>query len=121
MYKFISVDKSLGLRGYCCFYCRNIVADHNDIIDKNFLGIHENGGGRAFLFSHASDIVEEPPYLKQMITGPHVVSDILCAECGKILGWKYKKCFHDRNKYKEGKFVMVKYNIIKVVHPPLNH
>lgn len=31
------MDKSVGLRGYCCFNCRNIVADHNDIINKEFL------------------------------------------------------------------------------------
>ncbi|MCD9642851.1 hypothetical protein HAX54_029885 [Datura stramonium] len=87
------MDKSLGLRGYCCFNCRTIVADHNDIIDKGFLGIHENGGGRAFLFSHASNVVEEPPYDMQMITGTHVVSDILCAECGKLLGWNTRNLF----------------------------
>ncbi|KAK4738952.1 hypothetical protein R3W88_002649 [Solanum pinnatisectum] len=108
------MDKSVGLRGYCCFNCRNIVADHNDMINKEFLGRHEKGSGRAFLFSHAINVVEEPPYYMQMISGPHVVSDILCAECGKNLGWKYKFSFRDVNKYKEGKIVMVKYNIIKV-------
>nr|XP_025884745.1 protein yippee-like At4g27745 [Solanum lycopersicum] len=89
------MDKSVGLRGYCCFNCRNI-------------GIHEKGRGRAFLFSHAINVVEEPPYYIIMITGPHVVSDILCAECGKNLGWKYQRSFREVNKYKEGKIVLVK-------------
>nr|XP_009600390.1 uncharacterized protein LOC104095860 [Nicotiana tomentosiformis] len=72
---------------------------------------HGHGGGRAFLFSHATNVVEEPPYTMQLI------SDILCAECGKKLGWKYKEAFDDLNKYKEGKFAIVKYNIIKVADP----
>ncbi|PHU09774.1 hypothetical protein BC332_21634 [Capsicum chinense] len=109
------MEKSRGLRGYCCFKCRNFVADHNDIIDKYYIGTHKYGRGRAFLFSHASNVVEEPSVLRILITGPYVVSDILCAECGQNLGWKYKKSFHDVHKYKEGKVVMAKYNIIRGV------
>ncbi|KAK4384819.1 protein yippee-like [Sesamum angolense] len=50
---FCSMGEIVGPRLYCCYKCRNHVSLHDDIISKAFQGRH----GRAFLFSHAMNIV----------------------------------------------------------------
>ena len=45
-----------------------------------------------------------------LLTGLHAVADICCNNCNTTLGWKYELAFGDRQKYKEGKF------IVEVVH-----
>ena len=40
------------------------------------------------------------------MTGQHIVSDISCAICGSILGWKYVEASEESQKYKVGKFIL---------------
>ncbi|GAB2231186.1 hypothetical protein Droror1_Dr00027475 [Drosera rotundifolia] len=87
---------------YSCFTCRNHVALHNDIVSKTF----QTGKGRAFLFSHAVNLVEGAQEDRQLITGLHTVADVSCSDCGAVLGWKYFKAYEQSQKYKEGKFVL---------------
>lgn len=96
-------------RIYSCHNCRNHVARHEDIFSKNFQASH----GRAFLFSHAMNIVEGPQENRNLITGLHVVADIFCKNCGMALGWKYEKAYEESQKYKEGKFILEKFKIMK--------
>ncbi|KAI3977709.1 hypothetical protein MKX01_009594 [Papaver californicum] len=96
-------------RLYCCFHCRNIVSCHEDIMSKTFVGF----GGRAFLFSHAMNILVGPKREANLITGRHVIADISCSDCEKTLGWKYELAVPESEKYKEGKFVFVNKYIVK--------
>ena len=40
------------------------------------------------------------------MTGQHIVSDISCAVCGSVLGWKYVEASEEPQKYKVGKFIL---------------
>lgn len=50
---------------------------------------------------------------EQFTTGRHVVSDIFCACCNSLLGWKYIVAFEATQKYKEGKFIMDKSSLAR--------
>ncbi|KAI4328945.1 hypothetical protein L6164_021257 [Bauhinia variegata] len=98
-----------GPRTYCCFKCQNLVAYHDDIVSKDF----QASNGRAFLFSHVMNVKEGAKEDRQLTTGLHTVADVFCCDCGEDLGWKYIKAYEDTQKYKEGKFILVKYKITK--------
>ncbi|XP_028060084.1 protein yippee-like At4g27745 isoform X1 [Camellia sinensis] len=99
----------IGPRLYSCCNCRNHVALHDDVISKAFQGKN----GRAFLFSHAMNIVVGPKEDRQLRTGLHTVADVYCSDCREVLGWKYVRAYEETQKYKEGKFVLEKSNIAK--------
>ncbi|KAL3713927.1 hypothetical protein ACJRO7_006292 [Eucalyptus globulus] len=99
----------VGPRIYSCYKCRNHVAMHNDIISKTFQGRN----GRAFLFSHATNIVVGRKEDRHLLTGLHTVADISCADCHELLGWKYERAYEVSQKYKEGKFILEKAKIAK--------
>ncbi|XP_047319425.1 protein yippee-like At4g27745 isoform X2 [Impatiens glandulifera] len=99
---------SVGPRFYSCCNCRNNVALHDDVISKTFQGKH----GRAFLFSHAMNLVIGEKENRQLITGLHTVADVSCCDCLEVVGWKYVRAFEVSQKYKEGKFVLEKWKII---------
>ncbi|OJJ04578.1 hypothetical protein ASPVEDRAFT_96649, partial [Aspergillus versicolor CBS 583.65] len=62
------------------------------IISKGFTGRH----GRAYL----------KPVSRHLVTGAHTVSDIDCAFCGNLLGWKYVSAEEESQRYKVGKFIL---------------
>ncbi|KAJ6341600.1 hypothetical protein OIU78_009704 [Salix suchowensis] len=99
----------VGPRLYSCCNCRNHVAHHDDVISKAFQGRH----GRAFLFSHAMNVIVGPKEDRQLMTGLHAVADVYCSDCRVVLGWKYERAYEETQKYKEGKFVLEKSNIVK--------
>jgi Yippee zinc-binding/DNA-binding /Mis18, centromere assembly len=43
---------------------------------------------------------------RQLVTGPHTVSDISCTVCGAVLGWKYVAAEEESQRYKVGKFIL---------------
>ncbi|CAM8971983.1 unnamed protein product [Rhodiola kirilowii] len=97
----------IGIRHYCCYKCRNLISLHDDIISRTF----RYGHGRAYLFSHAKNIVLGPLEERLLITGVHTVADAFCRECGELLGIRYEKAVEERQKYKEGKFMIAKVKI----------
>lgn len=46
------------------------------------------------------------PVPRQLVTGAHTVSDVSCAFCGSVLGWKYVAAEEDSQRYKVGKFIL---------------
>ncbi|KAG2239851.1 hypothetical protein Bca52824_091377 [Brassica carinata] len=76
---FDRMAQSVGPRLYSCCNCRNHVGLHDDIISKAFQG----RTGRAFLFSHAMNIVVGPKEDRNLLTGLHTVADISCADCNE--------------------------------------
>ncbi|KAF3432781.1 hypothetical protein FNV43_RR23883 [Rhamnella rubrinervis] len=99
----------LTVRLYSCCNCRNHVSLHDDIISKAFQGRN----GRAFLFSHAMNIVVGPKEDRHLLTGLHTVADVHCSDCREVLGWKYERAYEASQKYKEGKFILEKSKIVK--------
>jgi len=43
---------------------------------------------------------------RQLVTGAHTVSDVSCAFCGYVLGWKYVDAEEESQRYKVGKFIL---------------
>jgi len=109
-----------------CSRCLSDLAHAEQVVSKGFTGRH----GRAFLVSPTlSAITLDPiwavtpkakndalpnlpntythkPVPRQLVTGAHTVSDISCAQCGSVLGWKYVAAEEESQKYKVGKFIL---------------
>ncbi|OQV00189.1 hypothetical protein CLAIMM_05721 [Cladophialophora immunda] len=96
-----------------CAKCSTDLCLTSQIISKGFMGRH----GRAYLVqgttSHIHTMTPSLPNTFQnksisrnLVTGQHIVSDISCAICGSILGWKYVEASEESQKYKVGKFIL---------------
>lgn len=46
------------------------------------------------------------PEQRQMKTGVYKVQDINCRICGEKVGWVYVEADSDKERYKEGKFIL---------------
>lgn len=103
------VRSSLGFFLFCFFQLNKI----------DLRGCDDDGWddqakkGRAFLFSHAMNVVEGPKEDRLLMTGLHTVADVHCSDCREVLGWKYERAFEESQKYKEGKIVLEKFKIVK--------
>lgn len=109
-----------------CGRCLADLALSDQIVSKGFTGRH----GRAYLVSPSTSSVTSAalsatsararkgalpnlpntythkPVPRQLVTGAHTVSDISCAQCGSVLGWKYVAAAEEAQKYKVGKFIL---------------
>ncbi|SLM35239.1 Yippee/Mis18 [Lasallia pustulata] len=103
-----------------CARCATDLCLTSQIISKGFTGRH----GRAYLVSAspvasgmsptttAMDILSLPnthtlkAVPRQLVTGAHTVSDVSCAFCGQVLGWKYVAAEEESQRYKVGKFIL---------------
>ncbi|XP_004240076.1 protein yippee-like At4g27745 [Solanum lycopersicum] len=99
----------VGPRIYSCCKCRNHIALHDDIVSKYF----QARTGRAYLFTHAMNVDLGENEERQLMSGLHIVADVKCSDCGEVLGWKYEKAYNETQKYKEGKFVLENFKIVK--------
>ena len=43
---------------------------------------------------------------RELLTGAHVVADVMCSICDTVLGWKYVDAKEHEQKYKIGKFIL---------------
>ncbi|KAH8782881.1 Yippee/Mis18 [Diaporthe sp. PMI_573] len=91
-----------GNKIYGCHNCKAHLADHDDILSRNFRGQH----GKAYLFNNVVNVDSSEPNERNMTTGRHVVRDINCRGCNTCVGWKYDKAYESSEKYKEGKFIL---------------
>ncbi|KAL5612545.1 uncharacterized protein BROUX77_002701 [Berkeleyomyces rouxiae] len=87
---------------YHCKKCRTHLSSQEKIISKSFRGAH----GTAYLFDVVVNIEYGQSSERDLTTGRHVVRDILCRQCGLIVGWTYDKAYEPQEKYKEGKFIL---------------
>ncbi|ETN39473.1 uncharacterized protein HMPREF1541_05697 [Cyphellophora europaea CBS 101466] len=96
-----------------CAKCSTDLCLSSQIISKGFTGRH----GRAYLVqgtpSHINTPAANLPNTYQnkavprnLVTGQHMVSDISCAICGTVLGWKYVQASEESQKYKVGKYIL---------------
>ncbi|EFJ30297.1 hypothetical protein SELMODRAFT_90605 [Selaginella moellendorffii] len=98
-----------GNRIYCCSNCHAHAADHEEVVSKQFHGRY----GRAYLFNKVVNVFLGPKEERNLITGLHTVNDIYCICCQQVLGWKYDTAYEEREKYKEGKFIIEKKKMTK--------
>ncbi|KAI6091960.1 yippee [Hypoxylon rubiginosum] len=87
---------------YGCKNCKTHLANHEEIISRNFRGQH----GKAYLFNEVVNIDAGEASERSMTTGRHIVRDITCKQCKETVGWKYDKAYESSEKYKEGKFIL---------------
>ncbi|KAI1403996.1 yippee [Hypoxylon fuscum] len=87
---------------YGCKNCKTHLANHDEIISRNFRGQH----GKAYLFNNVVNIDAGEASERSMTTGRHIVRDITCKQCKETVGWKYDKAYESSEKYKEGKFIL---------------
>lgn len=98
-----------------CAKCATDLCLTSQVISKGFTGRH----GRAYLVqSSPSTSASSPPrpalpntflsrpIARNLVTGQHVVSDLSCAVCGSLLGWKYVEASEESQKYKVGKYIL---------------
>ncbi|RMZ84566.1 hypothetical protein DV737_g1204, partial [Chaetothyriales sp. CBS 132003] len=96
-----------------CSKCATDLCLTSQIISKGFTGRH----GRAYLvqgspsYARPTDAAlpntyQHKPVPRNLVTGPHTVSDISCAICGSLLGWKYVEAKDEAQKYKVGKYIL---------------
>ncbi|KAL4889728.1 yippee putative zinc-binding protein [Aspergillus ambiguus] len=103
-----------------CSHCATDICLTSQIISKGFTGRH----GRAYLVSaepiacavsvnaessptdSLPNTIIQKPVPRQLVTGAHTVSDINCAFCGNVLGWKYVAAEEESQRYKVGKFIL---------------
>ena len=97
-----------------CARCAADLCLTSQIISKGFTGRH----GRAYLVSgtKSSSASTDTTCLpnthvhkavaRQLVTGAHTVSDVSCAFCGSLLGWKYVAAEEETQRYKVGKFIL---------------
>ncbi|MCJ1463618.1 hypothetical protein MMC07_002226 [Pseudocyphellaria aurata] len=110
------------LRGHVsrlrCARCAADLGLSSQIISKGFTGRH----GRAYLVSPtppsfsasagrtiASSLPNTHTHAavpRQLVTGAHTVSDVSCAFCGAVVGWKYDGAEEESQRYKVGKFIL---------------
>ncbi|KAL9595821.1 MAG: hypothetical protein Q9219_006198 [cf. Caloplaca sp. 3 TL-2023] len=105
-----------------CARCATDLCPTSHIISKGFTGRH----GRAYLVS-PSPVTDASPrdyqsrcgkrislpntrtqkaVPRQLVTGAHTVSDISCAVCGSVIGWKYESAEEETQRYKVGKYIL---------------
>ena len=51
---------------------------------------------------------------KILRTGPHTISSIFCKNCMYELGWKYDHAYIEREKYKEGRYILEVAKLTKI-------
>lgn len=119
-----------------CSRCATDLCLASQIISKGFTGRH----GRAYLVSaepvasavsvsstsspttSLPNTIMQKPVPRQLVTGAHTVSDISCASCGSVLGWKYVAAEEESQRYKVGKFILETKKVTKhsCWEPPSN-
>ncbi|KAI9924503.1 hypothetical protein ASPWEDRAFT_28348 [Aspergillus wentii DTO 134E9] len=103
-----------------CSRCAIDLCLTSQIISKGFTGRH----GRAYLVSPEAtasavsvsgsssptsslqNTIIQKPVPRELVTGSHTVSDVCCAFCGSVLGWKYVAAEEESQRYKVGKFIL---------------
>ncbi|KAI8050295.1 Yippee/Mis18 [Syncephalis plumigaleata] len=93
-----------GDRIYGCNKCSTHLAPKDGIMSTAFRGQN----GNAYLFRAVVNVIEGPAQERQMTTGQHVVCDIECIECHRVVGWRYIKAYDESQRYKEGRFILEK-------------
>ncbi|VDK69266.1 unnamed protein product [Litomosoides sigmodontis] len=91
-----------GRRIFSCDGCKAFLTNEDELISKHFTG----STGPAFLFDRVVNIEYSEMQLRTMITGRHIVRDVICKRCKTKLGWMYEYAMNEPQKYKESKVIL---------------
>ena len=91
-------------RLYMCKACKAHLARVEAIVSRSF----HSRRGKAYLFESVVNVSWRSGEAEEriMTTGKHMVHDIHCNKCLRVVGWRYERAFEESQKYKEGKFVL---------------
>ena len=89
---------------YMCKSCKAHLARVEAIVSRSF----HSRSGKAYLFDAVVNVSWRSGEAEEriMTTGKHMVHDIHCNKCLRVVGWRYERAFEASQKYKEGKFVL---------------
>lgn len=62
--------------------------------------------GRAYLFKKVVNLTFSNVQDRVMLTGRHMVRDVMCKNCKTKLGWMYEYATEDSQRYKEGRVIL---------------
>ena len=98
-----------------CGRCAADLCPTSAIVSRGFTG----RWGRAYLVAASPELTHSAPaasslpnthlhkpVARQLVTGAHTVSDVSCALCAHVLGWKYVDAEEESQRYKVGKFIL---------------
>ena len=98
----IFLDHPGGKRIYSCGNCNTALTNKDELISPRFTG----ATGRAFLFNRVVNLTYSEMQDRMMLTGRHIVRDVMCKLCSERLGWIYEFALEDAQKYKEGRVIL---------------
>jgi len=87
-----------------CLRCRTYLTNNALCLSDTFQG----ATGPAYLFDRVVNVVYSELEVRTMITGKHVVRDVLCKNCKMKLGWIYELAYEEQQSYKEGHVILEK-------------
>ncbi|KAK9127970.1 hypothetical protein Syun_016767 [Stephania yunnanensis] len=98
-----------GLEGpiYKCKHCQAPLALSQHVVSKSFLCKE----GKGYLFSKVVNVSLGEKEERTLLTGVYTVADVSCISCGSIIGWKYEIVQEEKDKYKEGKFILERLDV----------
>lgn len=96
---------------YICKQCRAHLSTKSELFSKDFWA----GDGKAFLYNFVINTYLGPSEDRELRTGLHSVCDVFCKSCTGKLGWKYLFAFEPSQKYKEGKTILERNHIEKII------
>ena len=98
-----------GSRLFLCANCDAFLTNRSELISTRFTG----ATGRAFLFNKVANIVYSEVQDRVMLTGRHIVRDVLCKNCHAKLGWMYEFATEEAQRYKEGHIILERALIVE--------
>ncbi|KER18694.1 hypothetical protein T265_15886 [Opisthorchis viverrini] len=93
------------LGGEKVFHCRRCgvpLSNDSEIVSTRFNG----SSGRAYLFNRVVNISYSEIQDRIMLTGRHLVRDVMCIKCNTKLGWTYEHAVERNEIYKEGRVIL---------------
>ncbi|CAL8101060.1 unnamed protein product [Calicophoron daubneyi] len=98
----IFIEHLGGERVFHCRSCGTPLSNDKEIISTRFNG----SSGRAYLFNHVVNISFSDVQDRVMLTGRHLVRDVMCIKCNARLGWIYEHAVEKNEIYKEGRVIL---------------
>ncbi|KAK6034371.1 yippee putative zinc-binding protein, partial [Cooperia oncophora] len=93
-----------GLRVVVCRFCKTYLTNRSELISSRFQG----SSGRAMLFHRAWNLDYSEAQHRDMMTGKHIVRDVMCRICHKKVGWMYEFAMEESQRYKEARVILEK-------------
>lgn len=91
----IFLDHIGGQKLYSCAACETNLTNKRELISTRFTG----ATGRAYLFKRVVNLTYSQVQDRVMLTGRHMVRDVMCKNCKAKLGWMYEFATEESQKW----------------------